>query len=100
MLKLSKVGFEKWLPWQRFNWYGHNQHTIVFPDKFYEKSPNFVAVAAFVSKIRIFEISAGTLCPFSRCKIGPNCRQYCRYSNSYEFYKNLSWLVWGGGWRY
>ena len=30
---------------------------------FNEKSPNFVAVAVFVSKIRIFEISAGTLCP-------------------------------------
>ena len=35
---------------------------IVFPDKFYEKSPNFVAVAEFVAKILIFEISAGTLC--------------------------------------
>ena len=37
-------------------WYRSNQHTIVFPDKFYAKSPNFVAVAVFVGKIRIFEI--------------------------------------------
>ena len=47
MLKLSKVGFEKVL----LNWYGSNQHSIVFLDKFYEKSPNFVAVAVFVAKI-------------------------------------------------
>ena len=67
MLKLSKVGFEKWLPWRQLNWYGSNQHTIVFSDKFYEKSPNFVAVAVFVAKIRIFGISAGTL-------LSPNVR--------------------------
>ena len=38
-----------------------NVHTIVFPDKFYEKSSNFIAVhvAVFVVKIQIFEISAG-----------------------------------------
>ena len=64
------MGFEKWLSWQRLNWYGSNQHTSVIPDKFYEKSPNFVAVAAFVAKIRIFEPSAGTLCPSPQCKIG------------------------------
>ena len=42
------------------------------PNKSYEKSPNFVAVAVLVAKIRIFEISAGTLCPPSPllCKIG------------------------------
>ena len=62
---------EKWLPWQRLNWYGSNQHTIVFPDKFYEKSPNFVAVAVIVAKIRFFEISAGTLSP-PPFKIGLN----------------------------
>ena len=33
----------------------------LLPDKFYEKSPNSVAVAVFVAKIRIFEISAGTI---------------------------------------
>ena len=59
MLKLSKVGFEK----VRLNWYGSNQHTIVFPDKCYYKSPNFIAVAVFIAKIQIFEISVGTLCP-------------------------------------
>ena len=36
---------------------------LSFSDKFNEKSPNFVAAAVFVAKIRIFEISAGTLCP-------------------------------------
>ena len=56
------------VPWQRLNWYWFNQHTVVFLDKFYEKSPNVVAVAVFVAKIRIFEISAGTLCP--PCKLG------------------------------
>ena len=68
MSKLSKVGFENWLPWQRLDWYGSNQHTIVFPGRFYEKSSNLVAVAVFVAKIRIFEISEGILCP--PCKIG------------------------------
>ena len=33
----------------------------LLPDKFHEKSPNSVAVAVFVAKIRIFEISAGTV---------------------------------------
>ena len=51
---------KKWLPRQRLNWYGSNQHTTVFPDKFYEKSSNFVSVAAIVAKIQIFEISADT----------------------------------------
>ena len=56
MLKLSKVVLKKWLPWQRLNLYGSNQDTIVFLDKCYGKSPNFIAVAVFVAKIRIFEI--------------------------------------------
>ena len=42
---------------------------FVFLDRFYEKTPNFVAVAVLVAKIRIFEISAGTLCLLP-CKIG------------------------------
>ena len=55
MLKLSKVGFERMLPWQRLNWNWFNQHTIiVFLDTFYEKSLNFVEVEVFVAKIRIF----------------------------------------------
>ena len=54
-------------------WCRSNQHTIVFPDKFYEKSPNLVSVAVFVAKIRFFEISAGTLCPLHPpCKIELN----------------------------
>ena len=62
-----------WLQWQRLNWCGSNQHTIVLPDKFYEKSPNFVSVAVFVAKIRFFEINAGTLCPLlPLCKIELN----------------------------
>ena len=40
--------------------YRLNQHTIVFVDKFYEKSPNVVALAVSVTKIQIFEIGAGT----------------------------------------
>ena len=56
------MGLEKGLSWQRFNWYGSNQHTIVFPDEFYEKSPNFVAVAVFVAKIQIVGISTLLSC--------------------------------------
>ena len=41
---LTKWILKKWLPWQRLNWYGYNQHIIVFLDNIYEKSPNFVAV--------------------------------------------------------
>ena len=37
------------------------QHINVFLDKFHEKSPNIVAVAVFVAKIWVTEISAGTL---------------------------------------
>ena len=62
-----------------FNWYGSNQHTIVIPDKFYEKLANFVAVAVLVAKIRIFEISAGTLClppPPHPSKTGLKQRHY------------------------
>ena len=47
----QKSVLKKWLPWQWLNWYGSNQHTIVFLDKVYDKSPNFVAVAVFVAKI-------------------------------------------------
>ena len=61
-VKIFKTAFEKWLPWQRPNWYEFYQHVTIFLDKFNEKSPNFVAVAVFVSKIRTFEISAGTSC--------------------------------------
>ena len=62
---------KKWLPWQR---HGINQHTIVFLDKFYEKSPNFVSVGVFLVMIQMFEISGVTLCPPSPspCKIGIN----------------------------
>ena len=70
MYKLSKRLSQKWLPWQRLDRYGFNQDTIVFLNKVHEKSPNFVAVAVFVAKIRIFEISIGTLCP--PCKRGLN----------------------------
>ena len=63
MLKFLKVGFEKLVTMAMINWYRSNQHIILFPDKCYEKSPNFVAVAVFVAKIQIFEISAGTFCP-------------------------------------
>ena len=62
-VKIVKTAFKNWLPWQRLNWYGFNQHTIVFLEKFYEKSLNFVAITVSVAKIRIFEISAGTLRP-------------------------------------
>ena len=52
---------------------------LVFPDKFYEKSPNCVAVAVFVAKIRIFEISMGTLCPPPfPCKIGLSATKYSK----------------------
>ena len=59
MLKLLKVGFEKMVAWQRLNCYWSNQHTIVFPEKSYEKPPNFV------TKIRIY-LSP----PPPPCKIG------------------------------
>ena len=63
MLNFSKVGFE----------IGTGIiHTPFFPDKFHEKSPNFVAVVVFVSKIRIFETSAGTLCPPPRVRLRVN----------------------------
>ena len=39
---------------------GPNQHPIFLLDKFNEQSPNFVAVAAFIARKRIFEISVGT----------------------------------------
>ena len=39
------------------NWYGYNQHTIVFSDKFYEKSPNFVAVAVLVAMIQSLKLA-------------------------------------------
>ena len=62
-VKIVKTALEKWLPWQRLYWYGFNQHNTVFLVKFYEKSPNVVAVVVFFAKIRIFEISAGTFLP-------------------------------------
>ena len=41
---------KNWLSWQRLNWYRSNQHTIIFFDKCYEKSPNVVAVAIVVGE--------------------------------------------------
>ena len=38
--KIVKTASSKWLPWQRFNWYGFNQQIFVVLDKFYERSPN------------------------------------------------------------
>ena len=61
-VKIVKTAFEKTgCHGNGRHWYGFNQH-IVFLDKFYEKSPNFVAVAVFVVKILIFEFSTSTLC--------------------------------------
>ena len=62
-VKIVKTALEKWLPWQKINWYVCNQQTIVFLDKAYKNSQNVVVIAVFVAKIRIFEICAGTLCP-------------------------------------
>ena len=50
MLKLSKWLLNKCLPWQRqwqLNWYGSNQHTIIFLDKFFELSPKVDAVEQY-----------------------------------------------------
>ena len=58
-VKIVKTAFEKVVAIARLNWHGFNQHTIVFLDKFYEKSPNFVAIAVFVANIWIFEIGTG-----------------------------------------
>ena len=85
MLNCQKWVLEKWLPWQWLNWYGYNQHTIVFSDKFYDKSPNFVAVAVFVAKIQIFEFSAG-LCAPPLCKIGLNMQLYRNYSQTDQMF--------------
>ena len=51
MLKLSKWLLKKGLPWQQLSWYGFNQHSIVFLDKFVGKSPNFVVVTVFIVKL-------------------------------------------------
>ena len=78
MLKLSKWLLNKCLPWQRqwqLNWYGSNQHTIIFLDKFFELSPKVDAVAVFVAKIRLFEISVGTFYPLGTFHETGNCSQ-------------------------
>ena len=56
-VKIAKTSFESGCHCNSLTGTVHTQLS-----KFYEKSPNFVAVAAFVAKIRIFEISAGTSC--------------------------------------
>ena len=57
-VKNVKTAFEKVV-----NMVTANQLTIVFLDKFYEKSSNFVAVTVIFAKIRTFETIASTLCP-------------------------------------
>ena len=58
-VKIVKSGF--WKSGSRgngLNWYRYNQHTIVFSDKFYEKSPNFAAVAVLVVMIQSLKLAS------------------------------------------
>ena len=79
-MKIVKTVFKKWLLWQRLNWYEFNQQNIDFLNRFYEMSSNFVAKAVFVAKIRIFGVSAETLC-FQKVDKQVDVANYAYHSN-------------------
>ena len=52
-----------WLPWKRQSSWTIEADVKMFPDKFYEKSPNLVVIALTVWKLQIFKVGAGSKSP-------------------------------------